>query len=1165
MFPSQPADQSQITHAPVVAGDFVDIDGERCYRIANSHAMPDFMMTLASSSDHWMFLSSRGALTAGRKNPDTSLFPYYSADKIIDAARSTGPRTIIRCSDWDFATRHWEPFTEPGSVDPAISRNVYKNGLGNKVYLEEIQSELGLTFRYRWTFGIEFGFIRTCWLTNHCGADRSIEILDGLQNIMPCGLDKSFQLKYSNLGDAYKKNELLTQSQMGLYYLSSIPTDRAEPSEGLRATAAWQVGLDQPTILLSDRQLNAFRTGKPVTREIDLRAARGAYFVCKELQLDDDQTVSWNITADVGLDQTDVINLDKRIVESPSIQNELQQDIQECQVRLLSIVSSCDGRQMGADELSVQRHQSNTLFNVMRGGYPSSGYQIDVPSLAQHVKTLSRETYARNQEFMASLGNQISEQQLSDRLWERGDVDLIRLGLEYLPLTFGRRHGDPTRPWNAFSIDLRNSDGSERISYQGNWRDIFQNWEALSLAFPMFAESMVFRFVNASTADGYNPYRVTNEGFEWESPEPDNPWSNIGYWGDHQIVYLLKLLQWSRQFNPDGLDHLLDRDCCVYAEIPYRIRCYDSIRQDPDHTIDFDFDLDGKIADRVLRLGADGKLLRNSDDELCHATLGEKLLVPMLAKMTNFVPDGGIWLNTQRPEWNDANNAIVGNGLSMVTVYYLRRYFAFMIDWFEGDDLPASIQTAEEVAELLDQVVAAIRPYVDRAMGSDADPSDHGKLRRKVVDALGMAGAAYRQNLYQSGLSGVKVPLPLDRCVEAFKVCLQAIDRTIQNNRRDDGLYESYNLMAFGEDTVDVESLYEMLEGQVAVLSSGFLTPQQAVEVLDALRHSKLYREDQQSYLLYPDRDLPRFIDKNRLPPDAVFHNELLALLLADGDTSVVRLDDRGDAHFCGAFRNRKDLNAALDKLTTRPEYAELVERERDGVNALFEATFNHRKFTGRSGTFFGYEGLGSIYWHMVSKLALSAIENFLWANQPSAVTGDEATVACDQATLSRLQHHYQEIRSGIGLTKTPDQYGAFPSDPYSHTPKHAGVQQPGMTGQVKEDILTRFAELGVRNNLGVLHFDPVLFESRELLKAPAQFVFCDLNDQLTSLDLEPGSFAFTICQTPIIYRHGDDRQLLIYYQNGDVIRKETLQLTREETVSLYARRGEITRVEVLF
>ncbi|CAN0044150.1 unnamed protein product, partial [Discosporangium mesarthrocarpum] len=38
----------------------------------------------------------------------------------------------------------------------------------------------------------------------------------------------------------------------------------------------------------------------------------------------------------------------------------------------------------------------------------------------------------------------------------------------------------------------------------------------------------------------------------------------------------------------------------------------------------------------------------------------------------------------------------------------------------------------------------------------------------------------------------------------------------------------------------------------------------------------------------------------------------------------------------------------------------------------------------------------------------------------------------------------------------------AFPTDPYSHTNRH-GAQQPGMTGQVKEEIVTRFGELGVR------------------------------------------------------------------------------------------------------
>ena len=59
-------------------------------------------------------------------------------------------------------------------------------------------------------------------------------------------------------------------------------------------------------------------------------------------------------------------------------------------------------------------------------------------------------------------------------------------------------------------------------------------------------------------------------------------------------------------------------------------------------------------------------------------TLAEKLAVIVLAKAGSLVPGGGLWLHTQRPEWNDANNALAGWGLSMVTVYYLRRYLTFL-------------------------------------------------------------------------------------------------------------------------------------------------------------------------------------------------------------------------------------------------------------------------------------------------------------------------------------------------------------------------------------------------------------------------------------------------------------------------------------------------------
>jgi hypothetical protein len=86
----------------------------------------------------------------------------------------------------------------------------------------------------------------------------------------------------------------------------------------------------------------------------------------------------------------------------------------------------------------------------------------------------------------------------------------------------------------------RTSTATSFCSYEGNWRDIFQNWEALAFSFPEFIESMIAKFVNASTMDGYNPYRITNLGIDWEVQDPDDPWSYIGYWGDHQIAYLLE-------------------------------------------------------------------------------------------------------------------------------------------------------------------------------------------------------------------------------------------------------------------------------------------------------------------------------------------------------------------------------------------------------------------------------------------------------------------------------------------------------------------------------------------------------------------------------------------------------------------------------------------------
>jgi hypothetical protein len=66
-------------------------------------------------------------------------------------------------------------------------------------------------------------------------------------------------------------------------------------------------------------------------------------------------------------------------------------------------------------------------------------------------------------------------------------------------------------------------------------------------------------------------------------------------------------------------------------------------------------------------------------------TLAEKLLLLLLAKLVNLVPSGGHLDEHAAPEWNDANNALVGRGLSMVTLAYLRRYIPFVRDLLADD------------------------------------------------------------------------------------------------------------------------------------------------------------------------------------------------------------------------------------------------------------------------------------------------------------------------------------------------------------------------------------------------------------------------------------------------------------------------------------------------
>ena len=1130
-----------------VNGQLIIIGKESYYKISNVNEMRPFFMSIVSNSNHWMFLSSNGGLSAGRKNSNNALFPYYTDDKITESAEITGSKTIVQVHT-EGRTYLWEPFSQKYEGVYKITRNLYKNSYGNKVIFEEINHDFDIIFKYQWSSSDKFGFVKTATLVNNSNKKIDLTFLDGIQNILPYGVSSDLQNASSNLVDAYKKCELEVDAGLGIFALSAIIVDKAEPSEALKANIVWSLGIEKPTHLLSSLQLDNFRKGKEIQQEIDIKAEKGAYFIKADAIIEAQSEKVWSIIAEVNQSIVDVNLIKETIKNEKNLATKIQEDIELGSKQLIALNVAADGVQLTADTLRNTRHFANTLFNIMRGGIFDNNYQIERADFIKYIANANKKVHKKKGEKLEQLPALFTLSYLKEVAENDVDKNFKRLCFEYMPLKFSRRHGDPSRPWNKFSINTRSEvDGSKILDYEGNWRDIFQNWEALAHSYPEFIESMIHKFLNATTFDGYNPYRVTKDGFDWETIEPDNPWSYIGYWGDHQIIYLLKFLEFIEKHYPAKLASYFNQELFVYANVPYKIKSYDAILANPKDTIVFDVELDEEVNRKKKELGADGALLRDENYFIYKVNLIEKLLATVLAKVSNFIPEGGIWMSTQRPEWNDANNALVGNGVSMVTLYYLRRFLKFFEDTVSKTALE-SVDISEELVLFFNEIVATFDENQNLLAGKISD-----KDRKKVLDGLGNAGSNFRNTIYENGFSSNKGTISKTDLLDFTKITLQFIDHSIVANKRADKLYHAYNLMTVkNKQEISISYLPEMLEGQVAVLSSGFISGETSLELLNALKSSALFRPDQYSYILYPNKELPRFNDKNNINSKKVEKSALLQQLLKDGNTQIIEKDILGNYHFNGNFNNENSLKTALSQLPEE-KYQTLIEKDTELVLAIFEENFDHKSFTGRSGTFFGYEGLGSIYWHMVSKLLLSVQETCLLA-----VKNKESEV-----TIGKLLDHYYEINEGIGVHKSPELYGAFPTDPYSHTPAGKGAQQPGMTGQVKEDILSRFGELGVFVEAGKLFFNPRLLRKEEFLQEPNIFAYTTINSEVKEIELEKDSLCFTYCQVPIVYKLSEKQGLKVVFIDGSTMEFKCLNLDIEISKKVFERTGEICQIIV--
>jgi hypothetical protein len=1084
-------------------------DGIEYYRIDGIEEMAPFLMTVVSDADLWMFVSSTGALTAGRIDADHALFPYETDDRIHRAAGLAGPITMIARTVAG-ERQLWQPFAPVPT--PGCTRSIAKSVLGNRLVFEEHHPAWATTFRATWTPSNRYGWVRTVELRRDHPTEY--EVLDGFLDVMPAGIDAFTEQIRSNLVNAYKRAETGPWGTLAIYTLESLISDRAEPVEALTATVVWSSGLESADLLLDAKAVDDMIAGRPTTPLTLVTGRPGAHLLRARVSVSASHPASWTIVADTGLDHVGVTAAVEAATSIDAL-DRVAADVALGSERLRQLLGGADAFQHTGDPIADAHHLSNVLFNCMRGGVFPFGMTIPVDDFRAFVADRNRDASARCSDRLAGLGASTSEltlQSLRAEALASGDADLVRLALEYLPLTFSRRHGDPSRPWNRFSIHVRDDHGDPMLAYEGNWRDIFQNWEALLQSFPAYFVNVVAKFVNATTIEGYNPYRISRDGIDWEVPDPDDPWSHIGYWGDHQIVYLMRLLEMWDRYEPGARQSWLTHDVFVFADVPYLLADHDSMVRNPRDTITYDVAHAAEIAAREDRIGADGRLLVDADGSLLRVGLLEKLLVPALAKLTNFVPGGGIWLNTQRPEWNDANNALAGPGLSMVTLHHLRRYLALLdsiVETAPGESVAVTASVGEWLSD------------IRRILGAHAAGPVDDVERRTIVDQLGRSGEAHRARV-RRGVGSERVELSLADVRDLCATSLAHLDSSIAAGRRGDGLHHSYNRVSFPTDTTAcVDHLGPMLEGQVAALSSGVLGGEETLAVVDALYASGMYRRDLDTFLLYPPTELRSFLERNVIGAEAAER----AAGLATGAADIVVTGVDGRMHFRPEIVNAAALERVLDRVGIDGE-------ARTAWLETYEEVFDHRSFTGRSGSMYGYEGIGSIYWHMVAKLLL-AVQEAYW---DAVERGDDATVTAGVAAA------YRRIRAGFGHRATPAAFGAIPTDCYSHTPAHAGAQQPGMTGQVKEEILARFGELGLHVTEGRLVLAPGLLPAEEVLG-------------------RDGSAELTVCAVPARIEAGTRDSVTVERADGTVETFDGLELDAERSREVFARAGTITRM----
>ncbi len=623
----------------------------------------------------WAFYVNRGQLISsfGIRDKNGAIMEFFPANKAYQYTANFGFRTFVKVNGKVF-----EFFRE---THLSQSLDVYPD----RVTIQEENKDCGIAVKVTYhTLPNEqvAALVRIVEFKNLTSEEKTIEVVDGLTQILPYGIDYGGYKSISNLLQSWMQVDLF--DTFVFYKLRASTHDEAEVKKINEGNFYASIGLMKPL-----------------------------YIYDYKLIFDEDTTLE----TPYGL-MNHSLNQLRKMYQVPVNQVPCAMSGYAFTLRKSETISSLFG--------NASNH--NELNNIL------SGYNLE------KIKQKQQE----NEQLHASLTAVIetkSAYPIFDQYLKQCYLDnVLRGGVPMILETkegcigyhiYSRKHGDLERDYNFFTLEP-----SYYAQGNGNFRDVLQNRRNDLIFNPKLDDFNILMFTSFIQADGYNPLSIEGLTFSYDGDLslPDNiktflksPFTpgglarqieneglsiddyltviikqslpnyqavfGEGYWEDH-FTYLLDLYEQYQSIYPDRMQRLLFEKQVKYFDSPVEV-----LPRDQKYVLTKEGQIRQYGAMRHVEKKTQWLMANNKP---LATTVYAKLLLLAVNKYAHLDPDGiGLSYEANKPGWNDAANGLpglFGSGVSeMLELYRLVKF----LKTFNNQQPMTVIKAFDQLAESL--------------------------------------------------------------------------------------------------------------------------------------------------------------------------------------------------------------------------------------------------------------------------------------------------------------------------------------------------------------------------------------------------------------------------------------------------------------------------------